>query len=459
MFLHQLLYYNLLNHFLIAVTLSLTVYFTLNKLNYNKLQIILLAFIPIIIELLLPGNLYWLQNIYFTDQAVILPFALIVFLEIIQDFIKPNNFIKILYGLVMFFGVLIDWLFIFIVFVLFFKRLITGKLGKGFKDFCINTIKFGLPGIVSIILFVIQIASLDGFSKLLSRFELRTGMTENVLLTGKTFWGEFWMQHMSLNYGGTSTALLWISLICILFLLIYKLINKLRKKETNRRITTFTTLMCLYLIPCFIQVYTFRDHSMIHDFSTLKFSLSLAVIPFVLLPLTLMELCKLDLCNDFVITFENVFFSLKSKKMPLQISLIVLLLLVSSSFYTYRLFRNYRQLFPITYDYSKEYFINQHTDHNDIVFSQDWSIPVNPPQNIVLSDKRVYQVSTISEIQQYVKDIKENYTINICATESSLSLLSPDFQLLTNNSYDVIKEGKYYIYKISKDEFIKLTQQ
>ncbi|QUV78575.1 hypothetical protein [Chloracidobacterium thermophilum] len=46
--------------------------------------------------------------------------------------------------------------------------------------------------------------------------------------------------------------------------------------------------MALITVPCFLQVYALRNHSAIHDFSALKFSLVIAVVPFVLLPVTLL---------------------------------------------------------------------------------------------------------------------------------------------------------------------------
>lgn len=82
--------YNLLNHFLVAFFLSLMLFFFFRQLKIDFLNSFLFSLIPLFIELLLPGPLYWFQNVFFADQAVILLFVLYIFLEIIKDDLKEK---------------------------------------------------------------------------------------------------------------------------------------------------------------------------------------------------------------------------------------------------------------------------------------------------------------------------------------------------------------------------------
>ena len=83
--------YDLLNHFLVSFFLCLMILFLLrNQLRFDIINSFYFI-IPILIELLLPGPLYWFQNAFFSDQAVILPFVVYVFLEVIRDGMRMDE--------------------------------------------------------------------------------------------------------------------------------------------------------------------------------------------------------------------------------------------------------------------------------------------------------------------------------------------------------------------------------
>ena len=58
----------------------------------------------------------------------------------------------------------------------------------------------------------------------------------------------------------------------------------------------------MLLVPCIIQVMVFSNHSIVHDFSMLKFSVPLATIPFVLLPIMIFLLSN----KSFNIKLKNI---------------------------------------------------------------------------------------------------------------------------------------------------------
>lgn len=123
--------YNLLNHFLIAFFLSMIIFFFLRQLKIDLLNSFLFSIIPILMELLLPAPLYWLQNVYFADQAVILPFVICIFLEVLRDSVNNANHLKIvniLQNVILFLGFLTDWLFVFIALTTYTKSIISKEI-------------------------------------------------------------------------------------------------------------------------------------------------------------------------------------------------------------------------------------------------------------------------------------------------------------------------------------------
>ncbi|QUV81622.1 hypothetical protein J8C01_10435 [Chloracidobacterium sp. D] len=81
----SLMSWNLINHGLIAVALGSLSLLILRRLGFDRGTATLLAAVPPTLELLLPGPLYWHQNVYFADQAVLLPYVLFILLEAIRD--------------------------------------------------------------------------------------------------------------------------------------------------------------------------------------------------------------------------------------------------------------------------------------------------------------------------------------------------------------------------------------
>ncbi len=123
--------YDLLNHFLVAFFLSMIIFFFLRQLKIDLLNSFLFSIIPVFMELLLPAPLYWFQNAFFSDQAVILPFVLYIFLEVVRTDVSSKNHFRLLnmiQNIVLFIGFLTDWFFVFIALTVYIKRIIDGEI-------------------------------------------------------------------------------------------------------------------------------------------------------------------------------------------------------------------------------------------------------------------------------------------------------------------------------------------
>ncbi len=125
----SLMGWNLINHGLIAVVLGTLSLIVLRRLGLDRGTATMLAAVPPTLELLLPGPLYWHQNVYFADQAVLLPYVLFILLEVIRDAYPSARTSSTWWQvLVIAWGIACDWLFVCLVGFAYLKRLSTGDI-------------------------------------------------------------------------------------------------------------------------------------------------------------------------------------------------------------------------------------------------------------------------------------------------------------------------------------------
>lgn len=449
--------YNLLNHFLIAFFLSLIIFFFLrNQLRFDLLNSFFFSVIPIMLELLLPAPLYWHQNVFFSDQAVILPFVVYIFFEVLRDEIKDVaknksklRVLDILQNIVIFYGFLTDWLFVFIGLTVYIKRVVDGDillsremfLSKKLFIFIKRSIKYWFAPLLAIFLFVVQILTLGETGQVVSKALFRTGMSSN----GASYLGNglnIFVGHITDGYGHVAIGLIAASLTFFILISLYLILGRFKEHRNLIKIKKTTYLIGMLLIPCILQVMVFRNHSVIHDFSVLKFSVPIATVPFVLLPIMIFLF--------FEMPFNNVLKKIKPlkrfNKYNLGLLILFLLTFAAASVYTVNEFPHYNEMFPADNDTFKVIgaSLEQNTGYNDIVFSPDFEIPENPPQQLSYSMKRVYQVNSTNDIKEKVKNVNGNYKIVIM-------FLNPPstYWIQILNGTTPIKDNNIYYYKLS----------
>lgn len=437
--------YNLVNHFLIAFFLSLLVFFFLSRqLEVDLINSALFATIPILFELLMPGTLYWHQNVFFSDQAVILPFVLFIFLEVLR-FASSKRVIfilSIIQALVMFYGVLTDWLFIPIVSTIYLKRIINNeiKIKGDIRRFLLKTFYFWVPVLLVGVLFLLQIYSLENFDRTIHAFSVRASLSSSSEYTGTLTLNRFletFSDHLTESFGYFAHIMLVIILLLMLIFSCYLVIKYFKVHKTNDKLKDTLMLAWMLLLPCIIQIFLFKNHSFVHEFSVLKFSVPLSIIPFVIIPVLIYLLFEdPGVPKKFLLIGKN------KLNLKLLIICLVALLLTGTTIAS----SDQLSMFPSP---NKNYtvlggIIHKHTNYYDVVFSPDFEIKSLPPQQISLSMKPVYKIQTISDIKEKTKDINGNYNIMIVFSGPPSSYWTPFLENATSK-----RVKKYYFYRIS----------
>ncbi|GBC60670.1 hypothetical protein DENIS_1627 [Desulfonema ishimotonii] len=451
-----LMKYNLLNHLFIAFFLGLTIFIFLLRIGYGHFYSTLLAMLPICVELLLPAPLYWHQNVFFADQAVILPFVLCVFLELLRGEFRnrhtARHFLNFLQVTVMAYGFFTDWLFVFVGLVVYLKRLFCGELSKGFFPMVRASILFWMPPVLVMALFTLQLRLLGILNMIVGRFLWRTGMSGADDGTDR-FFNQFWDGHIRAGYGKFGEVLLWLSLAVFILLLMYAIFQRFRNRADDMKMRQALSLTGMYLLPCFMQIYFLKNHSFLHDFSALKFSIVLATVPFVLIPVLLSRLFRADLTD---VSLEGLALTCKGRKKAFRVPVIVCGILLAAGLYLNHVHPKYKKFFPEPCKFFEDVgqFMRANTAYRDVVFSPDFEIPVNPPQLLSYTMKRVYKAASVKEIADKVSGIKKDFTVAVFLPAPDAAEKFSDIQTLISIADETVHQNNFYLYKIEGKKFL-----
>lgn len=225
----------------------------------------------------------------------------------------------------------------------------------------------------------------------------------------------------------------------------YLLLSNSHKINISHKIKYIIFLISIVLIPCLLQIFFLRKHSAIHEFSALKFVIPLAAVPFILIPVLIATFFNIDI--------EKAKINTKFIAIDINFPFIILLIVVIALILTLIPFST-QSLFPTNGNYAAEKFISQNTGYHDVVFSPNYEIPINPPQKLSYSMKRVYLLNNTEDICNVTKNIKGNYVLNLFINKYNhhSNLLSDNSisNRLIVNSYKKIENDEYVIYKINK---------
>ncbi len=399
------------------------------KKNTSKINAFIMGCIGILFFHSFNFSNYYHCNVYFSDQAVLVFFAISILLEIIRNNSDSDETRKkrlnIAILIVNTLGAFTDWLFFFYIFIIFIQRVISGDFGKfGSIKFFLKAAVFSLPIVIVAAIFLIQILSVTNFDNLIFKFKYRTTDYHEL---GKNPLAIYY-RHITKGFGFFAGYLFFISL----FFYIYKVAQAIRAHKRDY----FVDFYSILLLPCLFQILFFSAHSAQHEFSMVK--LELPIVFFMMtFPFEIAKIIKKESISSEI--FNSV--HIKNKQRPfffIYLALILLIVNIASSAPTYyRIGKDYL--------YENERFVQKNATYNDVIFSLDYEIFGFPPK-IAYSRKCVYKIDNIEQIDIFVKRRKlHNANFLVFTAKNSEFKYSSTMKLIA-----VDKEKALYLYKKSK---------
>ena len=425
--LNMILAWNHAYHIVLTLVLCFIVYRTLRRSRCDTLNATLMACTPAIVQYTNAHSIFWFNLIYSFDQAVLLPCALYVLLELEsgkksceaesgkksceaesgkkscehseQAHHDGNMTWKTTtaQALIAFYGTLTDWLFVFFVGFVYLLRVVEGDIAwprslQACGNFLRKSFLFFLPSCLAITFWLYQVqffgspAELGG--KLISRMGLDIPslvLWVEALTSGMFHWPE-------LGYGTTGVILLYSTFYIAL---------RLRPRRTSSSDVAYHTTNCylLLFVPCLLHLLFFVFHSWDHLLSALKLSLALSVL-FALLPNMLMHA-------------RHTSTLLQCKGRPIYVTTVIVL--VTALSFGYLRNRDATRFFalPDPGFLLTGNFIRTNTTWQDVVFSRDPVAPFKPPQMSSIAGRVVYVITSLDHVYHVVHDIAEDFTIKI----------------------------------------------
>jgi len=374
----------------------------------------------------LPINLYYLRNIYFSDQCIITVVLFFILLEIYDEYFSKKTLLKYIYlGLkfiVSLYGVLTDWYFLFVLFVSWLVKIVPLIKSKdNFKKIVFASLVYVLPVLLGIGLFSVQIIRVPSYSSIiLSKMINRT-------YKGGDWHGGNKLLGIKNNFIDNYS----IFGLLLFFLPVCIFVKSIISKSFFGKYKKLFGISVIIYLPPVLQVLVLQQHSAVHEFSMLKFALPM-LLTVVILTIYILELIRIPNAT-IVIQIENDK-DLRNIKVPL----LYLIIIVSSILFSGMLNINqyyYSLRLDVPVSYERENLIRSNYSFSDVYFSFTESVDANPPQYLAVSKKLVYKIDSVSEIFERFQHLKPDARILLMVNKEDLD----KSQQTVENEQNIIK--------------------
>lgn len=422
-------------YYLSVLFLALFFYACLITLELKSKPLIIL--LPITLSTLwsfLPFNVYYMKNVFFSDQAVI-PLSIIFFLievllcnKRLTHYRKP---LQILSAMILFVGLLNDYYFFCIAVVVCFARIINAFQNHPDKSFLNNVVSDTWMTILSLIcaasLFFIQLLSVPNGLKLLAiTFNIRTG-------SGVEHGGIQLLAIHHFNVGFSVfflPILIGVTIFCVIFPFI--------RNKFSEKMQMVIRWLSIITLSSVLHTAILREHSIVHEFSMLKYNLVFTFMIFT------------------IIYWLYARYITSSFKIIKKYSVLMLIIISCLSIYGLNDLIHYNKKFYNKRmdgaDHSIAEFIRRNTNYYDVVYSPDFEINVNPPQDLAISRKRIYKILSLDEIP--VKELPDHAMINVLISKETKE--NNIWSKLKNDDVFAEESDKLCLFKFSKRSFLSL---
>ena len=339
----------------------------------------------------LPTTSWYLSNIYFADQCVIL-FAMAFLLVEYESYFpktKIQNFILNCFKFVLiFWGVFTDyyfWILAFIAFILQILNLAREK--KPLSFIIVNSLWYIAPVILALAMFIYSLTSIPNWNVILKgTFLFRTGSSTSSYNTP-----QYIISSLKSNF--TNAFGLWEErskrplLLFILYISFVAIPISKKGKSINIKKSLKSKnvlILILGIVSPLLQIAVLKNHSAIHEFSMIKLAWIVAMLPII----TSYILCRIfDIpSNKSMSAFMHFF----------VITFLTISILTNVPFSSRHFYNSRAEAAPI--DYHVANTLQKYTSYKNVCFSFSHEIPNNPPQELAVSKKRVYKITNKEEI-------------------------------------------------------------
>lgn len=441
--------YNLANHLAIAILMSLGALLLLRGMNVAILPACLLAAIPPLLVLLLPGPAYDLQCVYYGDIGVITWFAATVFLEILRDAPggpRARRAVAVVQWCVLFLGAYCHSFFLPVAAVLYAKRLLDGGIRRrGVGAFLKSSLAFWSPIAAALVLYLGHIVAIGQVGTLFGRFKAMAGMTPEVTgelweVNGRshvaTWHEQIWLRFMGERFGPWGIYLFGASAAALLGTGAYALARRVRKKPVSPEVTRVLYLMGLLMLPCVLWFFVLPGYAYDNHNSVLPLTLTIATVPLVLVPLLGVKLAG------------------RADGGPWRV--IVPVALGLCGIYLAIMLPHYTDLFPPDSDPSKRMtggyekiggFLRQNARYEDVVFSPIVRIlNTDQPQNLFYSRKCVYPLTSLEDVAAKIRPVDDK--ANVAILLMAMNLNQPLWQVkaaMRQLPFEIVESAPFQI--------------
>ena len=360
---------NLAGHFLGALGIFAIVALGLKELGVALVARVVLGLLAFLFYVFLPGPMYWLQNVYFSDQAI-LPIVVAAWLLEILDQRSSGPGWGIAQSLVVGWGVFTDWLMVPVAAALLLSKMSTRWRGLSPPARIGRSLLFLLPALAAVALFAIQVGGLDGFGSLRGKLLNRTGLAAGTTFHFSQLYERFWKVYLPTNFGGAIAP--WLLAISLVVVAVLYLEGRRRGGPVDTGSSSLSRLSLLMIVPPAVHCLVFWQHSVDHSFTPLRFLPAFACVPLVFVPFLVLRRLGLDARDR-------------------RVSLAVMVIATNALVFLaggHRMSGVAREREPANPRLGTS--VGQLARYDEVLFSPDFEIPANPPELLAYSMKRVY---------------------------------------------------------------------
>ena len=341
----------------------------LEGLDLGWLARLALALLGFLFWVFLPGPFYWLQNVYFSDQAI-LPWVLLAILfELLHERSGDARW-EIAQSLAVGWGLFTDWLMVPFAAALLVVKWTTTWRRDPISARSRRAILWLVPAAIALLVFAIQVASLEGFAILRHKLLARTGVMAGASFHFSQLYDRFFLTYVPRNFGGAPAP--WLLALSAVALAALAVAHRGRGEAGVGRALRLGFLL---LVPPTLHCLVLWQHSVDHSFTPLRFLPAFACLPFALLPALVARAMGLSPTVRSAIA--------------LAMLVVGVLFLGAGRGELAGLERARRPEIP-----ALGASLARLTRYEDVVFSPDFEVPINPPELLSYSMKRVDRVAS-----------------------------------------------------------------